>query len=188
MAKKIKIRRASAFDCVEIVSLLLQGAAEQRESIWYPRPTQRPTKQVGAVLALIDQGVVIVAEQEVDGRLVAAIGVTICQDDWSDEWKMVNEWLYVMPDFRDTDIADQLLTFVEHFADAAVSPQTQEGLPIVMAMMAGQDTELKDELMRRRGYQYGGGNWVRAPRSPNVQVEEDDADAATGDPPLAGTG
>lgn len=175
MAKKIRIRRAAAWDVVEISALLFKGATEQGKDIWYPTPNVM--KGIAAVLALIDQGLVVVAEERdeeaVHRRIIGAIGMTLCQDAWSDQWKLVNEWFYVDDKFRDTEVAEQLMTAVERFADTSVNPQTQEGLPVVMAMMTGLDTELKDELMRRRGYQYGGGNFVR---KPNVQVQENDLD------------
>lgn len=188
MTKKIKIRRATGWDVVEVTRLLVRGALEQRKEIWYPKPSQNAARKVGHVLALIDQGLVIVAEQEVDARIVGAVGMAVCQDTWSDQWKLVNEWIYILPDFRDVGLDSQLLTAVEMFADDQVDPDTQEGLPVIMAMISGQDTELKDELMKRRGYQYGGGNFVREPTGvqKNVQVQKDDQH--NGDPKVAGVG
>ena len=62
MAKRIKIRRATAYDVVEIAKLLVHGNAEQREDIWYQKPTEDRTIQVAHVLALIDKGYVVVAD------------------------------------------------------------------------------------------------------------------------------
>lgn len=179
--KKIRIRRAKGFDVVEMTMLLTEGALVQGRDVWYPQPSSSETKKLAHVLALIDQGLVVVAET--DEQIVGAIGMTICQDDWSDQWKVVNEWLYIDEKFRNANVDDALLTFVEAWADDQVNPDTQEGLPVIMAIISGKDVEVKDELMKRRGYQYAGGNFVRPP---HVQVQKDDIDEQ--DPDLAGTG
>ncbi len=108
------------------------------------------------------------------------MGMSFATDDWSEDWVMQNEWTYVLKTWRDTDVASQLLMAVEMFADTAGNPATGKGLPIIIGMMTGRDTDLKDKLMERKGYQYGGGNFVRAPR--DVQEREN---AKEGDPPVA---
>ncbi len=178
--KKVKIRRATAWDIVKVTRLLEGAAKEQREDIWYSRPSKNAAKKIYSVLNVIDKGYVVVAETQDRKQIVAAMGMSFATDDWSEDWVMQNEWTYVLKTWRDTDVASQLLMAVEMFADTAGNPATGKGLPIIIGMMTGRDTDLKDKLMERKGYQYGGGNFVRAPR--DVQEREN---AKEGDPPVA---
>jgi GNAT superfamily N-acetyltransferase len=179
---KIKIRRADGWDVVRVGRLLERGAREQAKSIWYPQPSKNSARALGTLLALIDQGFVVVAEafieeegKALERRIVGAIGMAFARDGWSDDWCLNNEWLYIHPEWRDTEIADKLLTAVEDFADSQTNPATKEPvtIPIVLGVLTGTDTELKDMLMKRRGYQHGGSNFVRAR---HVEHEENDAD------------
>ena len=169
--KKVKIRRATPWDVIKVAFLLKRAAKEQREDIWYSTISINETKQIFHILSLIDQGFVVVAETDNQKQIVAAMGMSIARDDWSDDWVMQNDWTYVLSTWRDTDVADQLIKAVERFADKSGDPATGKGLPIIIGMMTGRDTDLKDKLMERKGYQYGGGNFVRAPR--DVQKEND---------------
>jgi hypothetical protein len=161
--KKVKIRRATPWDVIKIAHLLKRAAKEQAEDIWYSRLSVNETKQIFHILTLIDRGFVVIAEVQDQKQIVAAMGMSVARDDWSDDWVMQNDWTYVLKTWRDTDVADQLMTAVEAFADKSGNPATGKGLPIIIGMMTGRDTDLKDKLMERRGYQYGGGNFVRAP-------------------------
>jgi len=105
------------------------------------------------------------------------MGMSIGRDDWSDDWVMQNDWTYVLKTWRDTDVADQLMKAVEAFADKSGNPATGKGLPIIIGMMTGRDTDLKDKLMERKGYQYGGGNFVRAPSDVQEIERKQDGDS-----------
>ena len=181
--KKVKIRRATPWDVIKVAHLLKRAAKEQGEDIWYSTLSINETKQIFHILTLIDRGFVVIAETHEQKQVVAAMGMSIARDDWSDDWVMQNDWTYVLSTWRNTDVAGQLLKAVEMFADESGDPATGKGLPIIIGMMTGRDTDMKDQLMERRGYQYGGGNFVRAPS--DVQKEED-PDA--GDPALVGGG
>lgn len=176
--KKVKIRRATPWDVIKVAHLLKRAAKEQGEDIWYSTLSVNETKQIFHILTLIDRGFVVIAEVQDQKQIVAAMGMSIARDEWSDDWVMQNDWTYVLKTWRDTDVADQLMTAVEVFADEKLDPATGKGLPIIIGMMTGRDTDLKDKLMERRGYQYGGGNFVRAPS--NVQEREKDRDGDSG--------
>jgi len=173
--KKVKIRRATPWDVIKVAHLLKRAAKEQGEDIWYSTLSVNETKQIFHILTIIDRGFVVVAETAEQKQIVAAMGMSLCRDSWSDDWVMQNEWTYVLKTWRDTDVADQLIKAVEMFADEKGDPATGKGLPIIIGMMTGRDTDLKDLLMERKGYQYGGGNFVRAPS--NVQEREKDRDS-----------
>lgn len=173
--KKVKIRRATPWDVIKVAHLLKRAAKEQGEDIWYSTLSVNETKQIFHILTIIDRGFVVVAETAEQKQIVAAMGMSLSRDNWSDDWVMQNEWTYVLKTWRDTDVADQLMKAVEMFADENGDPATGKGLPIIIGMMTGRDTDLKDKLMERKGYQYGGGNFVRAPS--NVQEREKDRDS-----------
>ncbi len=176
--KKVKIRRATPWDVIKIAHLLKRAAKEQAEDIWYSRLSVNETKQILHILTLIDRGFVVIAEVQDQKQIVAAMGMSIARDDWSDDWVMQNDWTYVLKTWRDTDVADQLMTAVEVFADESGNPATGKGLPIIIGMMTGRDTDLKDKLMERRGYQYGGGNFVRAPNDVQKVERNEDGDSS----------
>ncbi len=176
--KKVKIRRATPWDVIKIAHLLKRAAKEQAEDIWYSRLSVNETKQIFHILTLIDRGFVVIAEVQDQKQIVAAMGMSIARDDWSDDWVMQNDWTYVLKTWRDTDAADQLMTAVEVFADESGNPATGKGLPIIIGMMTGRDTDLKDKLMERRGYQYGGGNFVRAPNDVQKVERNEDGDSS----------
>ncbi len=176
--KKVKIRRATPWDVIKIAHLLKRAAKEQAEDIWYSRLSVNETKQIFHILTLIDRGFVVIAEVQDQKQIVAAMGMSIARDDWSDDWVMQNDWTYVLKTWRDTEVADQLMTAVEVFADESGNPATGKGLPIIIGMMTGRDTDLKDKLMERRGYQYGGGNFVRAPNDVQKVERNEDGDSS----------
>ena len=172
--KKVKIRRATPWDVIKIAHLLKRAAKEQAEDIWYSSLSINETKQIFHILTIIDRGFVVIAETAEQKQVVSAMGMSIVRDSRSDDWVMQNEGTNVLKTWRDTDVADQLMKAVEMFADDNGDPATGKGLPIIIGMMTGRDTDLKDKLMERKGYQYGGGNFVRAPS--DVQEREKDRD------------
>lgn len=192
MTKRIKIRKATAYDVVDLTKLLEQGAMEQAEHIWYASLSVEPMKRVSHVLALIDKGYVMVADMlvlvgdQLTGQrgLIGAIGMSIGKYSWSDDWCLSNEWSYIHPDYRDTEVYGNMMTAVEDFADSKINPETGYALPIIMGNMSGKDTDMKDKLLERRGYQHGGGNFVRAP----YHEQENEADDGTPDTVVARSG
>ena len=87
-----------------------------------------------------------------------------------------NEWFYVMSQFRDSDIAISLLTAMEQFADADVLPITGDSKPrfaIMLGIVSGHQTGLKNRFMELQGFKNGGGNFVRAPQYGQIQDDTD---------------
>lgn len=189
MGTKIRIRQAEGNDVVRLAKLLTKAAREQAEKIWYPQPSSNTERRLGSLLSLICNGYVVLADaiitnddgKAVEQHLVGAIGMAFARDGWSDDWCLNNEWFYVHPEWRDTEIADKLLNAVEQYADTRTHPQTRAPVkvPIVLGIFTGEDAELKAELMKRRGWQYGGANFVRAPT--DEQHQEDHANVEHSD-------
>lgn len=183
--RDLKIRRATAFDVVNLSKMLIKARDEQvNGGIWYPAVADGERGEMMAcqyVLTLIDKAVIYVAD--LNGRLLGVIGCSVDRYPWSDEWMLTNEWFYVLPQFRESDIALALLTAMEHFADAESVPYSGEDKPrmaIMLGMLSAQQTGAKDRWMRQKGYVSGGGNFVRAPHYEPHQ--EDDPDDTEGHP------
>ena len=130
-ARPLRIRRAAAYDVVNLAKMLIAARDEQAKHIYYP---SLPEGERGRSMALyhllnmINNGVVFVAD--LNGRLLGVIGMHVTTlADWSDEYGLINEWFYVLPQFRDSDIARALLSAVEAWADSDIQPWTGEPKP-----------------------------------------------------------
>lgn len=185
-ARPLRIRRAAAYDVVNLSKMLIQARDEQAKHVYYPAlaPGERGRMMVQYhLMGMINNGVVFVAD--LDGRLLGAIGMSLEKlAEWSDEYGLVNEWFYVLPQFRDSDIARALLSAVEVWADADIQPWNDEPKPrmaMVVGMLSGMQTGLKNKFMQQLGYVNGGGNFVRKPQ--HEQNEEEHTD--TGDTRVA---
>lgn len=177
--RTLVIRRATAYDVVNLAKMLIQGREEQEEGIWYPSIPEGDRGKMMAckyVLDLIDRAVIFVAD--LNGRLLGCIGCSVDRYPWSDDWMLSNEWFYVMPQFRDSDIAVSLLAAMEQFADADELPITGDPKPrfaIMLGIVSGHQTGVKNRFMEQQGFKNGGGNFVRAPQ---YGQEQDDTDIA----------
>lgn len=156
MTNKVVVRRAVPWDVVRVTRMMAQAAKDQAKEIWFPQVDESGAKALFYMLTLISNGLVVVAESEKDGRIVGAIGVGISKEAWSDDWFALIEWTYVLPSYRKSGIAGSMMTYIERFAD-------DKSLPIVIGILSGSDVQAKDDMIRRRGYQHGGGNFVRRP-------------------------
>ena len=104
---------------------------EQAKHIYYPSvPEGELGRQMVSdhVRDMTKQGIVYVAD--LDGRLLGAIAMHVTQlKEWSFEFGLLNEWFYVLPQFRDSDIAIMLLKAVEEWADADINPWNDKAKP-----------------------------------------------------------
>lgn len=176
-ARTLLIRRAVAYDVINLCKMLIQAREDQAKHIHYPSLAEgeRGRKMVMYhLLGMINSGVVFVAD--LNGRLLGAIGMHVTKlADWSEEYGLVNEWFYVIPQFRDSDIARMLLKAVESWADADIQPWDGGEKPrmaIQLGMLSGQQTGLKNKFMQQLGYVNGGGNFIRAPQ--NDEIDQSD--------------
>lgn len=166
--RTLVIRRATAYDVVNLAKMLIAGLEEQSEGIWYPRVPEGDRGKMMSVkyiIDLVDRAVIFVAD--LNGRLLGCIGCSVDRYPWSDDWMLSNEWFYVLEKFRDSDIAVALLQAMQDFADADELPITGEGKPrfaIMLGIVSGKQTGVKNRFMEMQGYINGGGNYVRAPQ------------------------
>lgn len=176
--RDLDIRFATAFDVVNLSRLLMAARDETAKGIWYPAVADGQIGQmmvVDHVLAVIKTGVVVVAD--FNKRLVGCIGMSVDRWQWSSSWMMTNEWFYVDRHFRDSDIARGLLRQIENWADSDIDHRgtTKPTMAVMIGMLSGQQTGLKNKFMKQHGYTNGGGNFVRAPNEP---FKQDNADHA----------
>lgn len=154
----VKVRRATPWDVVKLARMMVQAAKDQGKHIWFPQAEPTGAGPIFYMLNLIDKGLVLLAESEKDGRVVGAVGAAIYREPWSPDWMIAAEWTYVLPSYRKQGIGSSLLTAMERFAD-------DKGLPVIIGNLTGVEVGSKDKMIASRdGYQYGGGNFVRAPR------------------------
>jgi GNAT superfamily N-acetyltransferase len=167
-----EIRRATPWDVVRIVRLLWKAADEAQRDIWFWSFEPTGAKAIAHALLMVEKGVLMVAENS-DKRLVGTFCLSWYQEPWSNDWVLQTEWLYVLPAYRSGGTAEALLTGAEKIADGLINPATGKGPPIVIGLMSGRDTELKDEWLKRKGYRYGGGTFVRAPYEQQKVIDDD---------------
>ena len=77
-ARPLRIRRAAAYDVVNLTKMLIQAREEQAKHVYYPALAEgeRGRKMVlYHVLGMVNNGVVYVAD--LDGRLLGAIGMKL---------------------------------------------------------------------------------------------------------------
>lgn len=148
--KTIAIRKATAFDAVNILRLAELGLKEN--TVAYP-PLD-PLLGLRWCLDTIEHGVVFVAD--LSGRLVGTIGLERASYPWSAEPHARDSWFYVHHGFRSYGTADNLVLAAEKACD-------ERGLKLTIYFGGGVQADLKDRWLRKRGYTYGGGMHVRLP-------------------------
>lgn len=144
----ITIRQAKAYDVANLCRLLEQ-AYEDAGDIY---PDINETSMLNWVTGTLTSGYTIVAEKS--GRIVGSISLSDFQFPWSPKWYLTMEWFYVHRNFRENGTADALITAAHAFADKGK-------MPIMAGLTSAKDPELKDRLMRMKGYTYLGGTFMR---------------------------
>jgi len=147
-ANKIQVRRAVPKDIVNICKLLTGGWKEQTVE-YAPIDDLRAYRWI---LDIIEQGFVSVAD--LNGRIVGASCASPFLPPWSLQWMLDMEFLYVMPQFRVAGVAHELIRAVEGFADKVK-------LPMVFSIQTGEDVLAKDQMMKKAGFTYVGGSYLR---------------------------
>lgn len=180
--RNMVIRRATAFDVVNLAKMLTKSNGERAERGWDPGVPEGYVGEFLAVrylLALIDLGLVFVADLE--GRLMGAIGNTIHQPPWSDEWAVLNEWFYVLPQFRESEIAEALVHATNSWADAVTDPRTsRKKAQIGVIFRAFPDmTGITRQSLEELEFVFDNGGFRRAP----LAARTDDEVTPPADPP-----
>jgi len=159
--KKIQVRRAQPKDIVNIAKLLQSGWNEQ--TVEYA-----PIDDVCGyrwILGILEEGFVVVAD--LDGRIVGTACANPYRPLWSLMWLIDVEFLYVLPSFRRDGIAESLMRAVEGFAD-------KHKAALSFGLQTGDKPLVKDRMMQIAGWQYVGGNFLRAARGQEQKEGRDE--------------
>lgn len=176
------IRRATAFDVVNLAKMLLKSKGEQSQKGWDPRVPEGPAGEFVAVrflLALIDIGLVFVADLE--GRLMGAIGNSVHQPPYSHEWVLLNEWFYVLPQFRESEIGDALIVAINTWADSEVESRNgrkKDQVGVIFRSfpeLSGMSRQVLEDLE----YEHDNGSFRRRPATLRAELVIE----PPGDPP-----
>lgn len=144
----IVIRRARPHDFVNIMRLLEQGVQENEVAY----PPINTMKIMAWIHSTKENGEIVVAE--LSGRIVGSIGMTVQTWKWADDKYIGNEWAYVLPNFRAHGTFEALMKAAEKFSD-------ESGIRLVFGFSSGRKAEVKDRLMKMKGYVYCGGMFTR---------------------------
>lgn len=158
--KTIQVRKAEPKDIVNISKLLINGWNEQ--TVEYA-----PINDVRGyawILGILDEGFIAVAD--LNGRIVGAVAASPYRPPWSLKWLVDVEFLYILPQFRQADIARLLISASEGFAD-------EHGAAMTFGIQSGSRVLAKDRMMKQAGWEYVGGNFLRPS---NGQEQENNKD------------
>jgi GNAT superfamily N-acetyltransferase len=141
------IEVAKEGDIVDIVPLLVQMHGTSPT----PLPPIAPHKLLGALKDSLDGGRMFVARR---GRVVGILALTEGTHWYSDEKFLGDLVFYVAPCSRTSRIASHLLRAATEYA-------TMRGLPLMMAVVHGEDVQRKDNFYARHGFIRVGGVYSR---------------------------
>ncbi len=156
----VKIRQAKPLDVANLIRLLTEAHAE---SGVYPEVD--PRLGLNWITRTLNEGYVLVAD--VSGRLVGTVAFTNFQFPWSPKWYLYLEWLFVQKKFRPGGSFEALITASHSYADGVSAP--------VIAGVSPADSQVfqKDKLFQMHGYQYMGGNFIRAEQHASEEADTD---------------
>jgi GNAT superfamily N-acetyltransferase len=148
----ITYRQGNPLDISNIYRLL---DAEEK-LIEIPWPMMHPNKMVAYIAAMLNDGVVVVAD--LDGRLKGvAMGQPI-KPPWSDLWVLDMPFLVVDSHFRKHGVAQNLIKTVLNWA-------ADKKLPVwIEALTGGKSAVIKDRFIAMQGLTYMGGRFLHWPK------------------------
>jgi predicted N-acetyltransferase YhbS len=156
----IKIRQAKPLDASNILRLLLSCHSEGGA---YPEADE--ARAINWIARTLAEGYVMCVD--LSGRIVGSMALTSYQFPWSPKWFLYLEWLYVQKKYRELGAFDALMKAAHAFAD-------DKNAPILLGINAGGDNiDIKDRLLKMKGYQYLGGTFLR---SEHGRVQQDEAE------------
>lgn len=150
------VREADFADAYAIYDILLLALEETHAD--YPAPQMPYALQ--HLLALIGHGTVAVAEH--NGDVVGTIVLDARTWPWVhpgsvEAHYLQNDHFYILPQRRSFGTARKLLDWAKKLAD-------RRGMRLVIELSSGgPDTESLDTFVRRQGFAYMGGKFVRHP-------------------------
>ena len=141
----IKIRTANAKDASNIVRLLFDWFSET--DLGWPEPDD--VDMLSWVSEVMRTGRIFVAERS--GRLIGVVGVQQQPFKWNrSAWYFGDAFFFVTPAYRRGGVANALMKAVQTHA-------ASHGLPLVMGIITGRNTDVLERWYRIQGGEYAGG-------------------------------
>ncbi len=131
----IACRVARPQDAAAILDLLLEG----HSSDW-PFFSVNRDKALGEISRLIEEGIVLVAEQ--DSMVIGSISFDVHEWWFSDDVFLCEVWTFVRPESRQSKAAETLLRRARALAEEAETP-------LVVGIFSPHQAERKNKLFRR---------------------------------------
>ena len=104
-------------------------------------------KGLGRMVAIVSYAAWIA---EVDGVAVGSIALNEDTMWYSDKPHLVDNWFYVLPEFRKSGVGLALLNAAKEFAK-------ERGLPLLIVIFNMEDVETKMKMMQHHGFKLAGG-------------------------------
>lgn len=120
--------------------------------------------------AFENQGAIIGVVGET-GRIEGSIYVMISNFWYSTDYHLEELWNYVLPQYRKSTNAKNLIMFAKRCSD-------ELGIPLVIGVLSNQDTARKVEMYRRQLNAPAGAFWLYP--NPSTRVESKDERRAAG--------
>lgn len=168
-SQQAKIRRAKGTDVVNLYRLLV-AEAEQ-----HPFVSVDETLALGSVLAVIEKGLVVVAEHS--GRLVGSIGFDIYRPSRTTESLLDNEWFIVVPAYEGTTLGSALLK-------RALAIVDEYGIRVRLQSYTAHGNDKDSRRLKAAGFKSYATSWLRQNKK-LVPDEDANTDAGKSD---SGTG
>jgi GNAT superfamily N-acetyltransferase len=142
---EIKVRTAGARDASNIVRLLFDWFNET--DLGWPQPDD--VDMLAWVTDVMQKGRIFVAERS--GRLIGVVGIKPQVFSWNrSAWYFGDSFFFVAPAYRRGGVANALMKAVQTHAASA-------GLPLVMGIITGRNTDALQRWYRIQGGEYAGG-------------------------------
>lgn len=99
-------------------------------------------------LATHQQGGIIGLIRGDDGSIEASIGLVIQQFWYTDDWSLMEHWMFVAPEHRKSTHAQRLLSYAKWCGQ-------QLGVPVLLGIMTAKNAEAKEKLYGRKFQRLG---------------------------------
>jgi hypothetical protein len=145
----IPVRKAKPDDREEILEVCVKNHSENGQFSLSPRKVEAMIDR-----AFNNEGAIIgkVGKDRIEGMIIMVIGQHWYTDDWSLE-EVMN---YVLPEYRRSTHAKDMISFAKRCSD-------EIGIPLLIGIVSNERTKAKIELYRRQLGEPVGGYFMHKP-------------------------
>lgn len=156
---KIRVRPVTWADFPTLCQLAITEALQERDGTSYLPPTLPDA--YWHIAKLIGEGVGWVALSQ-QGSIIGVVLMRRAREEHNAQvWFLENAHLWVLSQYRSGGmVAAALMKAAETFAD-------ENAMPLLIRTTMGKNPEVLDRYMKKRGFEYLGGNHWRMPKATN---------------------